>query len=661
MINAGVGSVVSGNRAVSNDGYGMYVNAPGTTVTGNTADSNADDGMYVGTPTYVPSPPARASGNKAYFNDGLGIALGAGDVDLGANTAGGNHDSHQCANVVCSPAVAGRSLLASDKPARTAGSSVTVVTTCGQSVHGSVSVANDLANCPGDGIDVDGDGTTIDLNGHEIGGQLTPVAGTVGVNVGGHSSVVVKNGAVSRFDFGLRWDGNSSGAAQALRVFANTTDGIFSNGNVTIANDASNGNGRFGIRVEPAGSGVVSGNRALSNGSDGFFINTKAPVTVTGNTANGNAGNGFWLWPSANPNAGDLTPTPIQASSNRAYWNSALGIDAGPGVTDSGKNAAGGNGTKHQCENVICSPVAGASLFSQRALPRTSASRAPRHPTGNLTTVTACGQPVSGSVTLTIDLTNCPGDGMDVTADGTTVNLNGHTISGTSPPTGGTAGVNAGSHKSVVVKNGRITGFQEGVKFTAGATSSTVQGLNAFGNSDCGIEFKGGVASKATITNNVANDNANCGIRVQPAGPGTVVSGNRATSNSGTPNSDGIDVGATGATVTNNTANANGEYGLWIDSPDSGATNPVPLKASGNQAYWNDQLGIKFGAGDADLGKNTAGGNVDKHQCENIVCSPAVAGTPLLFSQLSGSRNPTSAAGRLEVPPCGQPLDHSVR
>jgi parallel beta-helix repeat protein len=664
-VNAGVGTVVTGNRAVSNGGYGIYVNAAGATATGNTADSNGDDGIYVGTPpTLMPSPPDKVSANKAYFNDELGIKLGSGDLDLGGNRAGGNHDAHQCANVVCSPAVAGKSVLASDKPTRPAGGLVTVVTTCGQTVHGSVTLANDLVNCPGDGIDVDGDGTTIDLNGHELGGQLTPVAGTVGVNAGGHSSVVVKNGAVLFFETGLRWGADSSGAAQGLRVFANSADGILSDGKVTIVGDVSNGNGRFGIRIEPDGSGVVSGNRALSNGSDGFFINTRASVVVTGNTSNGNAGHGFWLWPSANPNPGDVTLTPIQASSNKAYWNTDLGIDAGPGVTDSGKNAAGGNGTKHQCENVTCSPVAGASLFSMGAQPQTSASGPPRHPTGSLTTITACGQSASGSVTLTIDLTNCPGDGIDVSADGTTINLNGHTISGTVPPTGGTAGVNAGNHKSVVVKNGRITGFHEGVEFTAGATSSTVQGVNAFGNSDCGIDFEGGVASKATITSNVANANANCGIWVQPAGPGTVVSGNRATSNSGS--SDGIDVGATGATVTNNIANANGEYGLWIDSPDSGATNPIPLKASGNQAYWNDKLGIKFGGGDADLGKNAAGGNGDKHQCEDIVCSPAVAGAPLLFgvalSQPSTHSRAASSALAGTPPPyhCGETVSGSV-
>ena len=39
------------------------------------------------------------------------------------------------------------------------------------------------------------------------------------------------------------------------------------------------------------------------------------------------------------------------------------------------------------------------------------------------------------------------------------------------------------------------------------------------------------------------------------------------------------------------------------------------------QGVLNDKLGIKFGAGDIDLGKNTAGGSGGPHQCENIVCS----------------------------------------
>ena len=42
-----------------------------------------------------------------------------------------------------------------------------------------------------------------------------------------------------------------------------------------------------------------------------------------------------------------------------------------------------------------------------------------------------CGDTLTHSVKLTADLTDCPGDGLVIGADGITVDLNGHTIDGT--------------------------------------------------------------------------------------------------------------------------------------------------------------------------------------------------------------------------------------
>ncbi len=271
-------------------------------------------------------------------------------------------------------------------------------------------------------------------------------------------------------------------------------------------------------------------------------------------------------------------------------------------------------------------------VLVQGAFSQTSGSSKPANVARRLVTPT-CGQTVSGNVMLAADLNCSAGDGLVVGAKGTTINLNGHTISGT--PTGSSVGVlnggglNAG-FTAVVVRNGTILGFHRGVDL--GASGGTVQvvklvdneqygivtngsavisGNVAFGSVN-GIVVGGGLGVKHTIMNNVSNSNSTYGIAVL-GGPGSVVSGNRTLSNGDT----GIySEGTVGVTFTGNTANANGT-GMHVFSDDP----TQPMKVSANKAYFNDHLGIDINPGDTDLGKNTAGGNGSAHQCENVVCS----------------------------------------
>jgi hypothetical protein len=240
-----------------------------------------------------------------------------------------------------------------------------------------------------------------------------------------------------------------------------------------------------------------------------------------------------------------------------------------------------------------------------------------------------CGQTVTTSVTLTADITGCGGDGLIVGANGITINLNGHLISGSS----GQYGVLNGSHSSDVIENGKITGFARGIEIEGG-TATRLQGLRITGNSGAGVftffpaiitanviyaNGGGGItvgccaSDKSQITNNVINGNTGSGISMSFTAAGSVISGNRVLSNTGI----GVNVSAADVSVTGNTANANGTDGFDLTSSD---TLP-PLKATSNKAYFNTQLGISFGASDTDGGGNKAAGNGSAHQCENIVCS----------------------------------------
>jgi hypothetical protein len=245
---------------------------------------------------------------------------------------------------------------------------------CGQTVTGSVSLTADLTGCAGHGLVVGANGTSINLNGHTISGPGTAACDPAPVECSGvyndhFTGVSVKNGAITGFIAGVQQFGAGSITVSGMRIYDNTDTGIWINaGTANLTSNVVNHNGFLngvlhdgftdnGIEVDPdATSAVLTGNHALSNAQFGFFINTQHVATLTGNIANGNAESGFWLWPSSKPNAGDASLTPIKASGNKAFFNTKLGFDSGAGVVDLGKNTAGGNGTAHQCENIICSP-----------------------------------------------------------------------------------------------------------------------------------------------------------------------------------------------------------------------------------------------------------------------------------------------------------------
>jgi parallel beta-helix repeat protein len=84
----------------------------------------------------------------------------------------------------------------------------------------------------------------------------------------------------------------------------------------------------------------------------------------------------------------------------------------------------------------------------------------------------ACGDVITKDTRLRSDLTDCPGDGLVIGADGITLDLNGHSITGS----GGGGGANlvygdtengidnTAGHSDVTIENGKIEHFDVGVK-----------------------------------------------------------------------------------------------------------------------------------------------------------------------------------------------------
>jgi parallel beta-helix repeat protein len=102
----------------------------------------------------------------------------------------------------------------------------------------------------------------------------------------------------------------------------------------------------------------------------------------------------------------------------------------------------------------------------------------------------ACGETITKNTALVADVGPCPGDGIIIGADNITLNLNGHTISGTAGPgDGNAAGVRLANRTGVTLtglpgqsgKQGTITGFDAGVFINRGS-GNTIENLTIVDN-----------------------------------------------------------------------------------------------------------------------------------------------------------------------------------
>jgi parallel beta-helix repeat protein len=277
------------------------------------------------------------------------------------------------------------------------------------------------------------------------------------------------------------------------------------------------------------------------------------------------------------------------------------------------------------------------SLFAVPATPATAA-------------VVTCGTVVTTSIKLTSNLGPCPSDALIAGAHNLTIDLGGHTISGT----GTGAGVRVAQRTDVTVTNGTIQGFETGVVLDE-STSSTVsklvlrhnlRGVNVAGSDGNLVEKNtilnsgldairlglsaDNVISKNTLTGNVF------GIGVADFSTGNLVEKNviRGTRGFGvavfsdsdsnriekndvqrTSQGDGINVSSDSdrTIILKNIANANGDDGIDTDN--------LQTTITGNIANNNSDLGIEAIVGTTDGGGNLAAGNGNPAQCVGVSCS----------------------------------------
>ncbi len=292
--------------------------------------------------------------------------------------------------------------------------------------------------------------------------------------------------------------------------------------------------------------------------------------------------------------------------------------------------------------------------------------------------VVACGQTITQNTVLDADVGPCSGTnvyGIIVGADNVTLDLNGHTVSG-SPATGEGAGVFVFRRTGVTVKNGTVRDFDGGVAIEGGS-ANTVTGITAHDNIGVvGVtRYADGIAILSSTDNRVVGNRvvhngplSGIGIysRLDAEHPratsgissGNLISGNLVADNNlprsaAINDSDGIRIETMSVfnTVSNNQVSGSGLDGISIFSfaPDNTIT--------GNATYLNGYLnpfrrkgdGIRvFGGSD----RTTVQGNQAVANAANgiILHGPFGARPPVMNSRVTDN----TAVNNNRLPPIEQ-------
>jgi parallel beta-helix repeat protein len=184
---------------------------------------------------------------------------------------------------------------------------------CGQILRQSVKLANDLADCPMDGLVIGAAGITVDLNGHTIDGTVTqltecnaPPFGVAGIsNGGGYDGLTIKNGTLQQFSHGFSAGSGTTGLANSRLHDLTARDNRFSgismgsgqrlNNDNRIVRNHVYGNGcGDGIGLNNAHGNLVAHNRAHDNGT-GIGVCCSDNNVIENNVVLDNSGRGIGI------------------------------------------------------------------------------------------------------------------------------------------------------------------------------------------------------------------------------------------------------------------------------------------------------------------------------------------------------------------------------
>jgi Periplasmic copper-binding protein (NosD) len=200
--------------------------------------------------------------------------------------------------------------------------------------------------------------------------------------------------------------------------------------------------------------------------------------------------------------------------------------------------------------------------------------------TRTLVTTPACGQVVEGLVELNSNL-NCSGDGLIVEANGTTIRLNGYTITGPGPDSS-KVGVSVGNQDGVRIEGpGTIEQFQAGI-LASGAKGTVISGINLRDNQIA--VFSTGTEGLQAMQNDLTHNSIGMASH---SSNGLKLTGNLMTAN--------VLAGITLVTTDNSLISKNdireSENGIFVD-PESNDNTIESNKAQRNRVDLNNANGL---------------------------------------------------------------------
>ena len=223
-------------------------------------------------------------------------------------------------------------------------------------------------------------------------------------------------------------------------------------------------------------------------------------------------------------------------------------------------------------------PIVAAALVAGALAAPASQASAPLH----------CGATITKSTKLTQDLTNCPGVGIQIGADGITLDLDGHTVAAAAKRNPKAHGILNVGHDRVTIKGGTVQGFGAygvrlagvqrnhvvDMKMTANFTgiglvessSNLVERSVMSGSRFVGVNLTGGTANR--VVHNEIAGSIGAGVLLQTS-VGDHGSHNRVMDNAIDGNGIQVNPGQVAAMIARNTITTTAADGIVVYEPST--------------------------------------------------------------------------------------------
>lgn len=208
-----------------------------------------------------------------------------------------------------SPSASASSVAASPTATPAASPTVSYPTregTCAMRVSQSFTLANDMT-CAGDGMVVVSDNITIDLGGHALTGPgmgpqtwPNPQLDSVGIRVGGHTGVTVRNGKTQAFSTGIYFIDMESSSIESVTTLRNRFGFYIHASKKITVKDSDVEFNIYGLHLQNSDDCILTNNLLArqtynSPGGYGLYMYASSRNRVTDNTIDSNINWGIWF------------------------------------------------------------------------------------------------------------------------------------------------------------------------------------------------------------------------------------------------------------------------------------------------------------------------------------------------------------------------------